>query len=159
PEDPGELIGGSRFKTLSTPLVLPAGFQGTIAAHGYGEGERLFNTGGRPEDVARLATFDGSSLLFVGTSAYSTTPGEFPDAPDGGPANRYAAGTFYFEPVSEPPVLAISRTGDQVRISWTGGGTLESAPAVTGVWAPVPGAVSGLELTPAGASQFFRVKQ
>src|SRR5262245_58269962 len=34
PEDPGELIGGSRFKPFDT--ILPAGFRGTIAAAGYG---------------------------------------------------------------------------------------------------------------------------
>lgn len=160
PENPGELTGGSRFKPLPSPLVLPAGFQGTIVAYGYGAEERLFNTGNRPDDVALLATFDGGSLMFVGTSAYSATPGEFPGVPDGGPANRYAAGTFYFEPrTEEPPVLTIGRSADKVRISWTGSGALEGAPAVTGPWTPVPGATSGIELVPNGASQFFRVKQ
>lgn len=160
PESPGEPSGGSLFKTLPSPLVLSAGFQGTIMAYGYGTEERLFNTGNRPEDVALLATFDGGSLLFVGTSAYSATPGDFPATPDGGPANRYAAGTFYFEPrADEPPVLAISRSADKVKITWTGSGALEGAPAVTGPWTTVAGATSGIELVPSGASQFFRVKQ
>jgi hypothetical protein len=160
PESPGEPTGGSLFKTLPTPLVLSAGFQGTIMAYGYGAEERLFNTGNRPDDVALLATFDGGSLLFVGSSAYSATPGDFPGTTDGGPANRYAAGTFYFEPrADEPPTLTISRSADKVTITWTGSGTLEGAPAVTGSWTPVAGATSGIELVPTGTSQFYRVKQ
>ncbi|MBE7503756.1 MAG: fibronectin type III domain-containing protein [Verrucomicrobiales bacterium] len=160
PESPGEPTGGSLFKTLPSPLVLSAGFQGTIVAYGYGAGERLFNTGNRPDDVALLATFDGGSLMFVGASAYSATPGDFPGVADGGPANRYAAGTFYFEPrTDEPPTITIGRSADKVRITWTGSGALEGAPAVTGPWTPVAGATSGIELAPVGAGQFFRVKQ
>jgi len=158
-ESPGELVDGSRFKSLPAPVVLPAGFQGTIVAYGYGDGERLFNTGNRPDDVALLATFDGASLLFVGQSRYSATPGAYPESPDGGPANRYGAGTFYFEPLAEAPSLAIGRSGDKVKITWTGGGTLESTPAVTGAWTPVPGASSGIEISPTENGQFYRVKQ
>ncbi len=159
PEDPGELIEGSRFKNLAAPLVLPAGFQGTMVAYGYGDGERLFNTGNRPDDVAQLATFDGASLVFVGLSRYAATGGPYPGVRDGGPANRYAAGTFYFEPLAEAPTLAITRNADKVKITWTGTGTLESATAVTGAWTTVPGATSGYEASPVGTGQFFRVKQ
>lgn len=103
PEDPGELVSGSRFKTLPSPLRLRAGFQGTIVAYGYGAGERFFNTENRPEDVARLGLFDGACLRFVGQGRYGVA-GQFPDTLDGGPANRYAAGTFYFYPYPPRPV-------------------------------------------------------
>jgi len=109
--------------------------------------------------VAQLAAFDGASLVFVGLSRYAATGGPFPGTPDGGPANRYAAGTFYFEPLSEAATLTISPAGDKVKITWTGGGTLESAPSVTGAWTAVAGATSGIEITPTGSGQFFRVKQ
>lgn len=160
PEEPGDLVGGSRFKTLSTPLVLPAGFQGTIVAYGYGALERLFNTGNRPEDVAQLQTFDGASLTFVGLGRWAATPGAFPDTADGGPANRYAAGTFYFEPITlEPPTLSIAFAAGKITVTWTNGGKLYAASEVNGPWTEVTGAVSGYETTPTPARGFYRVQQ
>ncbi len=160
PEDPGDLVGGSRFKALSTPLVLPPGFQGTIVAYGYGALERLFNTGNRPEDVALLQTFDGASLTFVGLGRWSATAGAFPDTADGGPANRYAAGTFYFEPITlEPPTLSIAFADGKITITWTNGGKLHAASDVNGPWTEVTGAVSGFETTPTTAQAFYRVQQ
>src|SRR5262249_46613405 len=35
----GTLIGGSRYKTLDTPIDLPAGFHGMMVAEGYGPEE------------------------------------------------------------------------------------------------------------------------
>ncbi len=160
PEEPGELVGGSRFKALSTPLVLPVGFQGTIVAYGYGADERLFNTGNRPEDVAQLQTFDGASLTFVGLGRWSATPGAFPDTVDGGPANPYAAGTFYFEPITlEPPTLSIAFADGKITVTWTNGGKLYAASEVNGPWIEVTGAVSGFETAPSTARGFYRVQQ
>ncbi|MCB1127951.1 MAG: hypothetical protein KDM81_15760, partial [Verrucomicrobiae bacterium] len=147
PEDPGELVGSSRFKDLVEPLDLAAGFEGVIAAWGYGAEEQLFNTQGAPEQVALLETFDGGSLVFVGGGRYGDA-GAFPAGADGGPANRYAAGTFRFEPLAADAVLTISRVGDRVRIEWTGNGVLESAPSVLGDWTTVEGANSGVEVVP-----------
>src|SRR5438093_11694657 len=46
PEDPGDLIGGSRFKDIpGGGLQIPAGFQGTIVAEGYGAAELNGNQG------------------------------------------------------------------------------------------------------------------
>lgn len=160
PEAPGELIDSSRFKDLPEPLDLPAGFAGSMVTWGYGAEEQLFNTGGRPEDVALLSTFDGGSIVFVGTGRWGDA-GAFPGGEDGGPANRYAAGTFYFEPLEmEEAVLSISLSDGVVTLDWTGGGTLESAPTATGsVWTPVEGATPGMQITPTEAAQFFRVRQ
>lgn len=158
-EEPGELVGGSLFKTLETPLNLPSGFQGTIVASGYGEGERLFNSGNRPDDVALLGTFDGGSLLFVGTASYSATPGAYPDVADGGPANRFGAGTFEFEPAAESPTITITRSENTVQISWTGSGALQSAPSVDGPWTGVPEATSGMELPTGESAAYFRISQ
>ena len=63
------------------------------------------------------------------------------------------------EPPDEAPSMEISRNGDgSVTISWSGSGTLESAPAVTGPWNPVAGAGNPYTTTP-GGTQFFRVAQ
>ena len=87
------LIDGSRFQALASPLFLPPGFQGSVVAENYGTGELNGNSG------APVWTTDsgGGLLSFVGSSRYGTTQGAYPGSPDGGPANRYAAGTFMFD--------------------------------------------------------------
>ena len=157
-DSPGDLVGGSRFKTLPQPLVLAAGFQGTMVAYGYGDGERNFNRGIGVDDPTLFQTFDGGSLVFIGGSRYGDA-GQFPVNPDSGPANRYAAGTFYFEPLADLPKLSVSISNGKVKITWTGSGTLEGAPDITGPWAAVPGATSGIEITPTASRQFYRIKQ
>ncbi len=93
PGDPGELAGGSRFKALDAPLALDAGFRGVIVAEGYGGAEPNGNQGSTPLDL----TTDGGdgTISFVGRGRYGTF-GAFPGTVDGGPENRYAAGTFRF---------------------------------------------------------------
>ncbi|HRZ35011.1 MAG TPA: hypothetical protein P5534_01460 [Candidatus Paceibacterota bacterium] len=158
PEDPGELAGGSRFKELPHPLVLSAGFQGTIVAYGYGPNERVFNTENRPDDVAKLGTFDGGSLLFVGLSRWSAEPELFPERADRGPANRYAAGTFCFEPITPGPTLSIrSMASGRVEVSWTGRGTIQEANQVTGPWTVSGSQANPQEFPVASVSKFFRV--
>ena len=98
PEDPGELIGGSRFKELSDPIDLAAGDVMTIVAEGYGAGEPNGNTHGQPADV--WSTNPGPcSISFVGGGRFGDpgAPRLFPATLDGGPVNRYAAGTFEFK--------------------------------------------------------------
>jgi hypothetical protein len=100
----GTLVGGSRFLPLATPVILPAGFHGTIVAEGYGDAEPNGNGLGGP---VSWTTDDGGGLLqFLGGGRSGPTPGAFPAAVDGGPANRYAAGTFQFSalgPVASGP--------------------------------------------------------
>jgi len=158
PENPGDLVGGTRFKELARPLRLNAGFQGTIVAYGYGTEERVFNTGNRPEDVVKLGTFDGGSLLFVGSSRYSARPGVFPETADRGPANRYAAGTFYFEPITFWSTLSIrSMALDRVEVSWTGQGTIQEADRVIGPWTVSASQANPQESPAASVGKFFRV--
>jgi hypothetical protein len=100
---PGTLIGGSRF--IDVPdVVLAAGFQGSVVAWGYNGAEPNGNTHGGP---APWTTNGGGLISFVGSSRFGFTPGAFPNIPDGGPVNRYAAGTFQFEAVPEPTTLAV----------------------------------------------------
>ena len=55
--------------------------------------------------------------------------------------------------------LTASKTGTQVKIEWTGSGTLQSAPAVTGTWSDISGATSGYTTNADGDARFFRVRQ
>jgi len=43
-------------------------------------------------------------------------------------------------------------------LEWTGGGTLQAAPAVTGPWQDVPGAASPYTFNPTAAALFGRIK-
>lgn len=90
----GTLEGGSRFLNLASPVTLPAGFQGSIVAEGYSGAELNGNAGpGAPPWTTDRGT---AKLTFVGSSRWGN-PGSFPSNPDGGGANRYAAGTFSFD--------------------------------------------------------------
>ncbi len=123
-ESPGDLVEGSRFKDLASPLSLPAGFQGTIAADGYGPGEPNGNQGSTP---LGLATQDGGgAIVFVGGGRFGAAPGGFPDAVDGGPADRYAAGTFAFHPAG------------------AGEGIIEAPPRVATLLSDMPGLYSSI---------------
>lgn len=155
PEDAGELIGGSRFKDLALPLALPIGFQGAIVASGYGADEREANRGlGSFEQEL----FTGGCLEFVGRSRWGEDPEAFPQIIDGGPADRYATGTFRFEPASEESRISIARDGVGARVSWTGVGVLQRAASVAGPWDTVAGAISGGRIAAEESPQFFRVR-
>ncbi|MSU49710.1 MAG: PEP-CTERM sorting domain-containing protein [Opitutus sp.] len=94
------LIGGSRFVSLLSPLVLPAGFQGSIVAEiNPTDGNGNTHGGG---GISTLN--DGGGLItFVGGGRVSDSgPGVFPARLDGGPVNRYLAGTFGFTAIPEP---------------------------------------------------------
>jgi hypothetical protein len=106
-DDPGDLEDGSRFKPLEPSLALPAGFHGTMMAGGYGAEEPNGNQGAI--DLGLGIDDGGCAITFVGGGRFGALASAFPDVPDGGPANRYAAGTFAFEVEGEPPVLTFSR--------------------------------------------------
>jgi hypothetical protein len=104
----GTLIGGSRFLPI-TPVELPAGFHGTMVASHYSGAEPDGNTFG---GGASWTTDSGGGLLsFVGGARYSFSADVFPTNIDGGPANRYAAGTFVFAAVPEPFALFLLGLG------------------------------------------------
>jgi hypothetical protein len=52
----------------------------------------------------------------------------------------------------------ISRVDDSVVLQWAGGGTLQSAPAVTGSWSNVHNASSPHSAPLTGRQQYFRVR-
>ena len=93
PGDPGTLVGGSRFKDLATPLMLPAGFRGSIVASGF----NATDLNGNAISPLPWTTWGANGAIsFVGGGRYGTDPNTFPATGDGGPANRYAAGTFNY---------------------------------------------------------------
>jgi hypothetical protein len=96
PASPGTLVGGDRFKPLATPLLLQPGDY-TIVAYGYGVGELNGNEGtGGPENSLKTMNDGSGAIEFVGSGRYGVA-GSFPSSPDGGPVNRYSAGTFEFQ--------------------------------------------------------------
>jgi hypothetical protein len=63
-------------------------------------------------------------------------------------------------PPNQPKFTSITHNSDgTITVSWTGGGTLQAAPAVTGPWTDVPGATSPYTLTPTDQMLFGRIKQ
>jgi hypothetical protein len=101
-------LGGSRFLSLVTPITLHSGFQGSIVAYGYDSEDPNGNKGFQsPQDV--WTTDNGGGLIsFVGSARYSYDT-NFPTIIDGGPSNRYAAGSFQYEaaPVPEPGTMVL----------------------------------------------------
>ena len=96
-DDPGTLEGGQRFKALADPVTLPAGSY-TIVATGYGAGESNINASGQPASDFGMSTNDADgAITFVGGSRWGPA-GAFPPNADGGPAQRYGAGTFKVAP-------------------------------------------------------------
>jgi hypothetical protein len=53
--------------------------------------------------------------------------------------------------------LSISKSGSDIRITWEGGGKLESASEATGSWSDVVGAASPFTVQPTGNRRFFRL--
>ena len=156
PDDEGELVEGSRFKDLAVPLVLPSGFRGSIVASGYGEGEPNGNVGAL--DLG-LTQQDGACLRFTGSSSFGLDPDGYADQPDGGPSNRYAAGTFAFAPVTPEGKLTIAPAVGGVAIGWTAPeAALEQSDSLApGSWQLVPKATPGMIVPATEARRFFRL--
>jgi hypothetical protein len=99
-DDPGTDGGfgdSSLYKPLPDPITLPAGFTGTIVASGYGPLELNGNLG--VGGAGTWYTDDGGGLIsFVGKGRFGDPahPEQYPMSVDGGPPNRYAAGTFVY---------------------------------------------------------------
>ncbi|MBM84826.1 MAG: hypothetical protein CMM47_02240, partial [Rhodospirillaceae bacterium] len=97
--DPGTLVDSNRIKPLVSPLSLNPGDY-TIVGHGYGTAggtELAGNEGqGGPSAAFKSLEDGGGVISFVGTSRLGTTPGAFPNFPQGGTVNYYSAGTFQF---------------------------------------------------------------
>jgi len=79
------------------------------------------------------------------------------------PTNQVAIDEFEVNTIAPVaparPVLSVERQGSELRISWTGQGTLQSADALTGGWTDVPGGTTSPQLVPMTAQRkFYRVR-
>ena len=83
--------------------------------------------------------------LLVNQVVLTTDPNYGPTVPSESPLNPAA------------PVMTVLKTSAGVVITWSGGGTLYSAPAVTGPWSPVAGASGSINIDPAAPHQFYRI--
>jgi hypothetical protein len=57
------------------------------------------------------------------------------------------------------PRMTAENTSNGFVITWTGGGTLYSAPALTGPWTPVTGASGSINIDPVTPHLFYRVER
>jgi hypothetical protein len=116
---------------------------GATCLYGYEVGAMLID-GSTPAPARRVQFFltndSFGQLNSAGLAMF--------DAAVGWAMDRAVPGWF------QPPLLQ----GGLVRLEWVGGIEVQAAPAVTGVWATVPGVLSPMSLDPTNPAQFFRVK-
>ncbi len=94
PDDPGTLVGGSRFKTLAQPITLLPGFQGVIAAYGFSATDPAGDAGA---NAPAWTTNNDVGRLTFNNGVFATAAGAFPAMNNASSfANPYAAGTFLF---------------------------------------------------------------
>jgi len=115
--DPGTLVGGSRLKPLSSLVLLNPGNY-TVASYGYDSANLNGNQGAPPWTTST----GGGALSFVTNPRYgSGGVGVFPNNGDGGPVNRYAAGTFEFFTPLQNATATYSQGG------WAVGGAVDTS--------------------------------
>lgn len=73
-------------------------------------------------------------------------------------STTYGIGRYTIDaPPTQPVLLIASLPGGMIRLDWSGGGTLQSAPNVSGPFTNMPTAVSGYTFLPSPGNQFFRL--
>lgn len=99
----------NRFLDI-TDFLLGVG-QYTIVADGFSAADLNGNTG--IGGSGPITDTGGGLIAFTGSSRYGASGASFlfPTIIDGGPANRYDAGTFMFQAVPEPASLALLGIG------------------------------------------------
>jgi len=160
--------------------TFPAGSYNVYAALSHGDATTsATRIGGNLEDVTGGATtilgaFDGPSTGGWGNNALvpmkdaATTNTLAAITLSGTKTLRFNAGNGDFDfilfapasTVEKPQFTSIKANADgTLTITWTGGGTLEAAPAVTGPWTDVSGAASPYTFTPTSSMLFGRIKK
>ncbi|HEY2953308.1 MAG TPA: PEP-CTERM sorting domain-containing protein [Verrucomicrobiae bacterium] len=114
PAVPGALIGGSRFLPLAVPLLLVAGFNGSIVVD-YVTNPTELNGNQNDASFPHPWTTDsgGGLISFVGLSRHTLggTGAGYPNIVDAVSADKYAAGTFQFVAIPEPSILGLLALG------------------------------------------------
>ena len=104
--------GTTNFLDLSAPVILPAGFKGSIVAQGYGILEQNGNSYVSSSSYPTLMNDGGGLISFTGVSRHGNW-GAFPTNLDLNVA-QYGAGNFKYsaiEAVPEPATWAIMTVG------------------------------------------------
>jgi hypothetical protein len=111
------------------------------------------------------APFAGAGVFTAGNTVY------IPNVPvvDGKIVGRFTEGTSLLglvsgltvalAPAAAPGPLHVELKPAGPVVSWSGGGTLQSANRIDGGWTDVPGAASPYAVAPSAPQQFFRLKQ
>jgi hypothetical protein len=81
--------------------------------------------------------------IYISTTGYNST------LPQGSPST----------PGVGPKFGVVNRTGTNLTIEWTGGGSLETASSIVGPWTTLTGASSPYSTTTGNAPRFFRVRK
>jgi len=101
----GTLSGGFRFINLTTPLVLPAGFEGVISAAYLGSPLEPDGNAREPGSISWTGDTGGGLISFVGEGRHSFegTGDVYPDItdPSSNPIN-FASASFTYSAVPEP---------------------------------------------------------
>jgi hypothetical protein len=133
----------------------------------------VLQTGGAFEQIGVRVNRNGTLDLYYGTTAVyrglplpNFTPfaaGRFGwGARTGGLNDNHWVDDIKIGLNTQPdagPTLTITRSGANIVITWTGGGTLQTTTALPGGWTDVPGASSGYTTSATEAVRFFRVRQ
>jgi hypothetical protein len=121
---------------------LPQGFvQGLTYLASFIEGssaDRDPEPGAFSFDVSRLTIPTGAALTVTANYTGSGAPGG--------------------EPGEAPDITSIEKTAAGITISWTGSGTVQSAPTVLGPWTDEPTTGSSFTTSTAEPRQFFRLQ-
>lgn len=107
PGDPGTAVGAFYYKTLPQPIHVYAGFQGIIAAYGYG-GSQLAGFASQNDNPPWSFSTNNGMISFTGSSV-SMTGGQYPSQAEGS-SPSFAAGTFQFRipsPISSSSSVAV----------------------------------------------------
>jgi hypothetical protein len=106
PTNAGTQINGDAF--LPTDITLLAGNTYSVVAYNDGN----YNSNG-PANTSSTTNSGSGMISFVGGGRFSGTESglAFPTNPDGGPANRYDAGTFEFVQAPEPTTISFISLG------------------------------------------------
>jgi hypothetical protein len=93
------LVNDDAFISLATPIALAVGDYSIVS---FALPENDFNSGGAANPYS-VDSSDGGAISFVGSGRYDASSSlDLPNGVDGGPANRYDAGTFEFTSAPVP---------------------------------------------------------
>jgi len=145
---PGQLSGSLQEVTAgATTATQTLKNLGSFSANGSG--------GWGPNDLVALRNADGTDAVItlaggVTTLRFNLGSGDFD--------------YFILEPAAAPPteikISSITLAGNEVTITWTGGGTLVESGTVKGTYTPVAGnPASPAKVQTGGGTKFFQVRQ